>query len=61
MQNTVYTASLGFNTSYESSSSFTINFSYWWNRPLNSNSAYMSSFSYSPTLTINIIIEKISL
>lgn len=29
IQNAVYTASLGFNTLYESSSSFTINFSYW--------------------------------
>lgn len=61
MQNTVYTASLGFNTSYESSSSFTISFSYWWNRPLNSNSVYMNSSSYTPVLTINVIIEKISI
>lgn len=58
LQNCAYTASIGFNTLYESSSPFTIYFSYAWDRPANTGTALMTG--YSPSIKSNICIEKLS-
>lgn len=56
-----FTCSIGFNTLYESSSDFSVSFTSIWTKPDNSISKPMPIGSYSPSLRIQVFIEKILL